>query len=171
MAVRAGNIIGGGDFAKNRLLPDLIRAAQNGTTTEIRNPESTRPWQHVLDPLFGYVLSLEASLQKDVPNALNFAPKDISLNVKEVVEIAKSAWPEKIQYKIVKENAKLESERLDLNANLANEYLNWKPVWSQENSIISTVNWWKKVILNEQSALAACNADIEILGGCYEVFK
>ena len=171
MAVRAGNVIGGGDFAKNRLLPDLIRGVQNGITTEIRNPESTRPWQHVLDPLFGYVLSLEASLQTDAPKALNFAPEETSLNVKEVVEIAKSAWPEKIEYKIVKENSKMESEKLELNANLANEYLNWKPVWSQENSIISTINWWKKVILNEQSALAACIADIEVLGESYDLFK
>jgi nucleoside-diphosphate-sugar epimerase len=91
--------------------------------------------------------------------------------VKKVVEIAKSAWPEKIEYKIVKENSKMESEKLELNANLANEYLNWKPVWSQENSIISTINWWKKVILNEQSALAACISDIEILGESYDLFK
>jgi CDP-glucose 4,6-dehydratase len=171
MAVRAGNVIGGGDFANNRLLPDLIRSVQSGTKTEIRNPESTRPWQHVLDPLIGYVLLLEASLQADVPKAFNFAPAENSLNVKEVVKIAQSAWPEKIQYEIVKENSEMESEKLQLNANLANDYLNWAPVWSQENSIISTINWWKKVILNEQSALIACMEDIEILGESYDFFK
>jgi CDP-glucose 4,6-dehydratase len=171
MAVRAGNVIGGGDFANNRLLPDLIRSVQSGTKTEIRNPESTRPWQHVLDPLIGYVLLLEASLQADVPKAFNFAPAENSLNVKEVVKIAQSAWPEKIQYEIVNENSEMESEKLQLNANLANDYLNWAPVWSQENSIISTINWWKKVILNEQSALIACMEDIEILGESYDFFK
>lgn len=171
MAVRAGNVIGGGDFAKNRLLPDLIRGVQRGTKTEIRNPESTRPWQHVLDPLFGYVLLLEASLLSDVPKAFNFAPAEDSLNVKEVVKIAQSAWPEKIQYEILKDNFEMESKKLQLNANLAKEYLNWAPVWSQENSIISTINWWKKVILNEQSALMACMEDIEILGESYDFFK
>jgi hypothetical protein len=65
----------------------------------------------------------------------------------------------------------MESEKLQLNAKLANDYLNWAPVWSQENSIISTINWWKKVILNEQSALIACMEDIEILGESYDFFK
>ena len=171
VAARAGNVIGGGDYAANRLLPDLIRGIQSETITQIRNPLSTRPWQHVLDPLFGYVLLLEASLKNDVKNSFNFGPTDASLNVQEVVEIAKLAWPEKIQYQIFSDGTELESEKLQLNSDLSRTDLNWKPVWSQRDSITSTIKWWKKVISNEDSALNACISDIEILGESYELFK
>lgn len=171
MAVRAGNVIGGGDYANDRLLPDLIRGVETGNTTVIRNPGSTRPWQHVLDPLFGYVLLLEASLQREMPTAFNFGPTGPSLCVKEVAEIAKSVWSEKIKYEITKSNAEIESGKLQLNSNLAKSILNWGPVWSQNDSIIATIKWWKKVILNEDSALSACLADIENLGESYELFK
>ena len=171
IAARAGNVVGGGDYAANRLLPDLIRGVQKGAVTQIRNPSSTRPWQHVLDPLFGYVLLLEASLKNDVKKSFNFGPTDASLNVQEVVEIAQLAWPEKIKYQIIKDGTELESEKLQLNCELARTVLNWNPVWSQNDSITSTIKWWKKVISNEDSALNACIRDIEILGESYELFK
>ena len=170
-AVRAGNVIGGGDYAANRLLPDLIRGIESEAVTQIRNPLSTRPWQHVLDPLFGYVLLLEASLKNDVEKSFNFGPSGASLEVKEVVETAKSAWPEKVHYQVVNEDLHLESEKLQLNSELARTILNWNPVWSQKDSITSTIKWWKKVILKEESAINACLADIEILGESYELFK
>ena len=171
IAARAGNVVGGGDYAVNRLLPDLIRGVQMGTVTEIRNPSSTRPWQHVLDPLFGYVLLLEASLKNNVQKSFNFGPTGASLDVKEVVETAKFAWPDKVQYQVVNENSRLESEKLQLNSELARTILNWNPVWSQKDSITSTIKWWKKVISAEDSAVNACNKDIEILGKSYELFK
>ncbi len=171
IAARAGNVVGGGDYAANRLLPDLIRGVQKGAVTQIRNPSSTRPWQHVLDPLFGYVLLLEASLKNDVKKSFNFGPTDASLNVQEVVEIAQLAWPEKIKYQIIKDGTELESEKLQLNSELARTVLNWNPVWSQKDSVTSTIKWWKKVISNEDSALNACIKDIEILGEKYELFK
>jgi len=171
IAARTGNVVGGGDYAANRLLPDLIRGIQKGAVTQIRNPSSTRPWQHVLDPLFGYVLLLEASLKNDVKKSFNFGPTDASLNVQEVVEIAQLAWPEKIKYQIINDVTELESEKLQLDSELARTVLKWNPVWSQTESITSTIKWWKKVISNEDSALNVCIKDIEILGGSYELFK
>ena len=168
---RAGNVIGGGDFNKERLIPELVTSFLENKPPVVRYPNMVRPWQHVLDPLFGYVLLLEASLKNDVKNSFNFGPTDASLNVQEVVEIAKLAWPEKIQYQIFSDGTELESEKLQLNSDLARTDLNWKPVWSQRDSITSTIKWWKKVISNEDSALNACISDIEILGESYELFK
>ena len=90
LVARAGNVIGGGDFAKDRLIPDVIRAVSLGNPIKIRNPLATRPWQHVLDPLIGYLKYMEHGLE--TPNAepsLNFGPLEPSLQVNAVLEIAK----------------------------------------------------------------------------------
>jgi CDP-glucose 4,6-dehydratase len=86
VSVRAGNVIGGGDFADNRIIPDLIRGVITGDLIEIRNPESTRPWQHVLDPAKGYLMALENSLIISNYQSFNFGPNELSISVREVTE-------------------------------------------------------------------------------------
>lgn len=88
-SVRAGNVIGGGDLAKNRLLPDLVKSFLSNSEILLRNPKSTRPWQHALDPLWGYVLALAAESREP---AFNFSPDGKSLTVLEVANIAVDAW-------------------------------------------------------------------------------
>ena len=89
ISVRAGNVIGGGDSSQNRLLPDLIKGFITNSSVEIRNPNSTRPWQHVLDPLSGYLLALAKDTKE---NTFNFSPNSESLSVKEVTKIAQQSW-------------------------------------------------------------------------------
>lgn len=90
VSLRAGNVIGGGDLSKNRLTADIVRAIKSDTELKIRNKNSTRPWQHVLDVLFGYLLTAEVSLTNTQINSINFAPYDKSLTVDELVHIVKN---------------------------------------------------------------------------------
>jgi CDP-glucose 4,6-dehydratase len=93
VSVRAGNVIGGGDYAVNRLLPDLIRGYLNSKIVQIRNPESTRPWQHVLDPLLGYLLALESAITVKTFDSFNFGPDESEqINVNEVINVFNSSF-------------------------------------------------------------------------------
>jgi CDP-glucose 4,6-dehydratase len=165
VSVRAGNVIGGGDFAKNRIFPDLLRGALSGNPVEIRNPSSTRPWQHALDPLRGYLLALEAILESRSFSSLNFSPKEKSLSVAEVIEIASSSW-EKIKTKMPPTKSKntkefrVESTDLNLDSNLATSLLGWIPVYTQRESILSTVYWWKRFLNNDVRAEDLCQEEI-----------
>jgi CDP-glucose 4,6-dehydratase len=132
ISVRAGNVIGGGDFAKDRIVPDLVRASISGISVEIRNPSSTRPWQHVLDPSVGYVLALEKSLTETSFQNYNFGPIGVNLTVGEVAQIAKTIFPN-IQFhmedrQILRDT---ESHSLSLNAELSQQNLNWSAIFSQ----------------------------------------
>ena len=100
--VRAGNVIGGGDWGEDRLVPDMVRAFQSNKPLTIRNPNATRPWQHVLDCLYGYVLVAQAHLEEEVPTprAVNFGPND-SLSVCELVKLFESAYGQVINQEIV----------------------------------------------------------------------
>ena len=136
VCVRAGNVIGGGDLADNRIIPDLIRGVMSGRHVEIRNPNSTRPWQHVLDPCKGYLMALELALIKDGPSHLNFGPKDPSIPVKDIIKIGTKTLTQ-IQTITASQSVgdvKIEAKALDLNSDLAAHDLNWKPVWTQEKS-------------------------------------
>ena len=142
LSMRAGNVIGGGDFAKDRLLPDLIRAALFDETVAIRNPKSTRPWQHVLDPLYGYLLFMESSLRGSATKVLNFATSEKSLTVNEVIAIFTSRFPNlKVEVKnlVITDQ---ESQLLDLDPSLANQELNWKSRSSQLQAVNQTIDWW-----------------------------
>jgi CDP-glucose 4,6-dehydratase len=164
VSVRAGNVIGGGDFAKNRLLPDLIRGFSKNTSVSVRNPHSTRPWQHVLDPLNGYLSALAHVLEGGAENAFNFGPLEESLQVEEVVKIAANSWGDSAEFNFEQEfNANKESVTLQLDSTLANKVLNWNSSWNQKASIISTMDWWKKVLLNKINSSEACLSDINFL--------
>lgn len=158
---RAGNVIGGGDFAKDRLMPDLIRAIILNKELEIRNPESTRPWQHVLDPLLGYIKFIEHPNFGDI-KALNFGPITSSIKVKNVIEIAQHAYGAKVKVLVTgAEGAKNhEAKNLELDSKLAKTMLKWQPVFTQEQSIALTMIWWKKILNSTQSSENACQDDI-----------
>ena len=167
---RAGNVIGGGDFAENRLLPDYIRAQIYETDLEIRNPNSTRPWQHVLDPLLGYLLGVEAQLTGENFKAMNFGPLEESLSVREVIRIADKKWPLQAGKVIYADaGSTLEAQNLNLNSNLAKSLLNWVPNWTQEDSVDATLEWWRSVLSGEKSYKEAMDLDIQkILGNLVE---
>ena len=164
ISVRAGNVIGGGDFAVDRLLPDLIRGFSANIPVSVRNPNSTRPWQHVLDPLNGYISALSHTLEGGKEEAFNFGPTEESLAVGEVVKIAADIWGESAKTVLDKEVIEdKESITLQLDSTLANSVLSWESTWNQKNAIVSTVQWWKKVLLEKVDPLVACQSDIETL--------
>jgi CDP-glucose 4,6-dehydratase len=164
ISIRAGNVIGGGDFAEDRLLPDLIRGFSANIPVSVRNPNSTRPWQHVLDPLNGYISALAHTLAGGKETAFNFGPIEESLAVGEVVRIAADIWGENASTIIDKEVIESkESLTLQLDSNLAKTVLGWEPMWNQKDAVISTVEWWKKVLLEKENPSAACQEDIEAL--------
>lgn len=162
ISLRAGNVIGGGDFAENRLLPDLIRAHMNQESLVVRNPKSTRPWQHVLDPLCGYLNALDKALSSKISNAYNFGPMVESLSVERVIGIARELLGDSIQ--IAASNNSVheanEAVALSINPSRAHKELGWEPLWTQEKAITMTLNWWDKVLNSGVSAIEACAQDI-----------
>jgi len=164
-SLRAGNVIGGGDRARNRLLPDIVRSRLSGDPLEIRNPKSTRPWQHVLDPLYGYIVALEKSINKKIANAYNFGPTSKSLSVDDVVKIATNAWGDSLVILDSNHSQKnnYEAGELAIDASLASKEFNWRPRWSQEEAVRSTMNWWKHVSEGTMTAHQSCLIDIEYL--------
>ena len=162
VAVRAGNVIGGGDWGDNRLLPDLIRSFSSGQKMAVRNPASTRPWQHVLDPLGGYISALEAILGGEKISSVNFGPDTQSIAVSEVVRVAVETWGLETNIELDGSMPKNTTEAisLDLNPNYAKQTLKWEPRWGQEEAVVSTVQWWNKVINQGVSPVDACLDDL-----------
>ena len=162
ISLRAGNVIGGGDFSENRLIPDIIRGVLKSEIVEIRSPKSTRPWQHVLDPLVGYIYAIEQSLRKVVSDEYNFGPDKPSLEVVRVIEIAQGMIPNlQVNTKANIKHSGLESMLLDLDSERAKVELGWMPIWSQEQAIKKTLEWWLRKIEDHQDPFDLCRADIE----------
>jgi len=151
-SVRAGNVIGGGDWSKDRVIPDILRAIEHNAPIILRNPESTRPWQHVLEPISGY-LQLASKLYLEPQKwrgAWNFGPKsDHSFTVKEVaLELIKYFGKGSIQ--ITADIKKYhEAQLLQLNCDKANKLLNWHSRWNQNKTIEATASWYKGFMNNE----------------------
>ena len=160
VAVRSGNVIGGGDYSENRLLPDLVKGFITNSKVTIRNPTSTRPWQHVLDPLVGYLLALVVETDE---SAFNFSPSSRSLSVKKVTEIACKLWGNQNEIYFASSKDSLETRSLTLNSSKAKKVLNWSSHWTQERAVIATVNWWKSVTNKEMSPKDSCAKDINDL--------
>lgn len=144
--VRAGNVIGGGDWARDRLIPDIMRATSKREPVHIRNPYATRPWQHVLEPLSGYLLVGARLLEgkKEFADNWNFGPADTSnLSVFEVTEHTKKHW-DNIVYKVKtsKKNPH-EAHLLKLDSTKAHTLLKWRNVWDHHRTFEKTVNWYK----------------------------
>jgi len=143
---RAGNVIGGGDWAIDRLIPDIIKATANNEAVLIRNPKATRPWQHVLEPLSGYLTLGYKLLKKDVSVAdgWNFGP-DIhsNLQVGDIVKLSHEYWND-IQIEISKNTDEHhEANLLMLDCAKANKTLKWKAVWGIDKTIDKTISWYK----------------------------
>lgn len=149
--VRAGNVIGGGDWGEDRLVPDLVKALQFDKPLLLRNPNATRPWQHVLDCLYGYLLVAQLHLEKRVnsPKSVNFGPND-SLKVIDLVKLFEVAFDRKITQEIVPSQI-LESTRLELDSSLARNELNWEPSFSQELAVSQTANWYSQYTEGEDA--------------------
>jgi len=160
VAVRAGNVIGGGDLGRDRLIPDLIRAYKNNSYASIRNPESTRPWQHVLDPLIGYVMAIERSILGGQIESYNFGPTEKSLRVRDVVDIFKEILGTNTEVRIEESELKSESKTLDLDSARARKDLEWSPKFDQVKAIEMTFNWWRGVIDQDISPIEMINADL-----------
>jgi len=165
ISVRAGNVIGGGDWGANRLFPDLVRNISMGKKFIVRNSSSTRPWQHVLDPLIGYLYTLEAAIKGTECKSINFGPSTESFPVSRVVELAAKHWPHRtiIEFEQNNTNPTLEATSLHLNSDFARKTLGWEPFWSQEAAVVSTMEWWDKVLNKAVSAQKACQEDIKLV--------
>ena len=161
---RAGNVIGGGDWAKDRLIPDIVRAVSEKETVIIRSPNATRPWQHVLEPLYGYLL-LGSQLDKApqiFSGAWNFGPdiKD-NLSVREIVEKCISIWGQGDYEVIPHDGIMHEANLLRLDISKATIKLGWIPRFSADQAIGLTLNWYKNYLQNPVDAKALVTADIE----------
>ena len=143
---RAGNVIGGGDWSKDRLIPDCIRSITSKQKLNIRFPKSTRPWQFVLEPLYGYMLlAIHQKKNKKLNGqAFNFGPNNrSSITVLEIIKKIKKRW-NKFEWKIVKlKKGVYESKLLKLNSNKANKLLKWKCFLNADQSLNMVINWYK----------------------------
>lgn len=145
-SVRAGNVIGGGDWAADRLIPDLVRAAVSGASVSIRSPDAVRPWQHVVDPLIGYLLAAqhvhEGKAAKPF-DAWNFGPNvGEELNVRSVVEAFQRSWDGAPEVIFGTESSK-EAGLLRVDNTKAKVELGWRPLSTNEGAIASSAEWYK----------------------------
>ncbi len=149
--VRAGNVIGGGDWAMDRLIPDIVRASANGEQVNIRSPGSIRPWQHVLECLSGYLMVGWRLLKEDVrcADGWNFGPSDDdALTVEQVLRVVKNCWPE-MEYGIDCDGKHPHEARyLKLDTCKSRGDLGWRPLWNARTAIACTINWYREYYSN-----------------------
>jgi len=148
VSVRAGNVIGGGDWAANRLIPDLVRSWYNNQSFQIRNPEATRPWQHVLDPLNGYLKLAEYAFNRKLKaNSYNLGPKKEAtpISVRNLVSLA-----EAVTKKVAVENTAAapvdikEAQYLSLNSQQAHDHYGLETMWTPQKAIEKTFDWYER---------------------------
>ncbi len=161
---RAGNVIGGGDWSQDRIIPDVVRSLIKNKPIIVRNPEAIRPWQHVLDPLSGYLI-LAQNLSKttyentEICDAFNFGPDEQNqIKVSELVNLVTKYWPGDWDHVSSNDNLK-ESNLLTLQIEKAKNILNWKPKWDLKETAEHTINWYKKFNAGE-GAYECCEKDI-----------
>jgi CDP-glucose 4,6-dehydratase len=162
-SVRAGNVIGGGDYSKDRIIPDIFEALRKNKPVKIRNPRSVRPWQHVLDPLAGYLL-LGVKMSSDPVNyssAYNFGPdKNDVMNVEELVQTAIRSYGSGT-YKIEADATNLhEAGFLMLDNEKAKNEIQWKPVFNSKEAIGQTMNWYANSLQKKSNNYMLCLEDI-----------
>lgn len=144
-SVRAGNVIGGGDWAKDRLVPDVIQSIKDGKKVKIRNPKAIRPWQHVMEPLSGYLLLAEKGYNSDyVRGGWNFGPSDKDAkNVQWVTEKIGEVWGKNHVWKKDGNEHPHEANYLKLDISKARMNLKWTPKWSAAKAVKITTKWYK----------------------------
>jgi CDP-glucose 4,6-dehydratase len=142
---RAGNVIGGGDWSEDRLIPDIVKSNLEGTAARIRSPYSTRPWQHVLESLSAYLLLGQRLLENDtsLAEAWNFGPgNEGNCSVLGVLGYLQDSWPE-LKWNIEENTGPHEASLLQLDCTKALHRLSWKPVWDLQESISQTAKWYR----------------------------
>lgn len=161
-SARAGNVIGGGDWAEDRLIPDIFRAFEAGKAVIVRNPKSIRPWQHVLEPLAGYlVLSQKLYASPEVyAEGWNFGPnEDDAKPVDWILKKMVKQWPGS-SWQIDKNSHPHEAGFLKLDISKAKAKLHWQPTWSLDQTLQNIVEW-HRAWLNKNDMLVACESEIE----------
>jgi CDP-glucose 4,6-dehydratase len=144
-SARAGNVIGGGDWSEDRLVPDLARASAAGEALEIRSPQATRPWQHVLECLSGYLMLGQrlAQGERRFAEAFNFGPdREGNRTVEQVLVELRRRWPG-AEWKHVDSERPHEAQLLHLDSSKARALLSWRPVWSFEEGVAATAEWYR----------------------------
>lgn len=162
LTVRSGNVIGGGDWSKNRIIPDIINAWYRKKILKVRNPNFDRPWMHVLDTLFGYIVFItKEQIQKNGINILNFGPRKSlkKFTVIKLVELAKHILKD-FNYKVANKNEFYEAKTLLLDSALAKKNLNFEQKWDIDKTIELTINWYKKYYSGEDP-IKLCQRDIK----------
>lgn len=142
---RAGNVIGGGDWSEDRLIPDLVRAVNRSVNLEIRSPNATRPWQHVLDCLSGYLQLGQGLLQgnPDLATAWNFGPAaSDNRTVAQILAMLTEHWPE-VRWSLAANADLHEASQLYLDSAKAKQVLRWRPVWGLEGAVAATAAWYR----------------------------
>ena len=142
---RAGNVIGGGDFAKDRIIPDCIRAAMEGREIIVRNPFSTRPYQHVLEPIFAYLLiAAKQYNDRSFANSYNVGPDESDCcQTGKLVDMFCTAWGEGVKWVDQSDNGPHEASYLKLDCSRLKTAFGWQPVWGLGEAITKTVEWIK----------------------------
>ena len=160
-SVRAGNAIGGGDWASDRLIPDILRSFEKNEHVVIRNPKATRPWQHVLEPLSGYLILAE-KLYKDqnrYAEGWNFGPNEKDIKpVDWILDKMISKWPDS-NWKLDRNSNPHEAGFLKLDISKAKSRLGWSPIWKLEHTLDKIISW-QRSWLNEEDMQIVCLAEI-----------
>jgi CDP-glucose 4,6-dehydratase len=157
-SARAGNVIGGGDWARDRLIPDAIRAFAEGKILKIRNPQATRPWQHVLEPLRGYLMLAQNLYERGsaFASGWNFGPKRGDAQpVRWIVEKIASGWSSPVTWEIDGGEHPHEAQMLQLDWSKAAQQLGWRPVLDLSDALSLTIDWYRKFLAGK-SARETC---------------
>jgi CDP-glucose 4,6-dehydratase len=161
-SVRAGNVIGGGDWASDRLIPDILRSFEKNKPVVIRNPKATRPWQHVLEPLSGYLILAEKLYknQDKYAGGWNFGPNEKDVKpVDWILDEMILKWPNS-SWELDKKSNSHESRFLKLDILKAESKLGWKPVWGLSHTLKKII-YWHKAWLDKKDMQSVCLAEIE----------
>ena len=152
---RAGNVIGGGDFASDRIIPDCVRAVENSKTMFIRNPDSTRPYQHVLEPVIAYLMIAEKQYEdKSYQGYYNIGPEDVScVTTEQLVRLFSEFWGSGFDYEIKREGGPHEAAFLKLDSSKIKKTFGWSPCWDIRRAVEATVEWTK--VYREQGNIPA----------------
>lgn len=164
--VRAGNVIGGGDYSKDRIINDIVHCISNDMPLNLRNPTATRPWQHVIEPIYGYLLLVEHhnNTQSGQFSTYNFGPELTNVkSVKDLANAAVAAWGTTIKIDLDLAENFHEAQTLGLDSTKAKMAIGWEPKWNFEKTVSKTVEWYK-CRLNGQDPYELCLANLKTYG-------
>lgn len=159
-SARAGNVIGGGDWAEDRLVPDILRAFEKKQPVVIRNPQATRPWQHVLEPLGGYLVLAENLWEQghEFAQGWNFGPKDEDAHpVEWILDHMVEAWGPEASWELSNDAQPHEARYLKLDISKARSRLHWSPTWSLDKTLASIVRWHRAWLAQEDIQIHCLN--------------